>query len=50
MPPEDASANPNTSRDGTRRVSLSTVCTVAGHVVIDGDALVMPTSRDAWNA
>ena len=27
-----------------RRVSLSTVCTVAGKVVIEGDALVMPTS------
>jgi 3-hydroxybutyryl-CoA dehydratase len=26
------------------RVSLSTVCTVAGKVVIEGDALVMPTS------
>ena len=30
-----------------RRVSLGTVCTVGGHVVIDGDALVMPTSRQA---
>ena len=29
-----------------RRVSLSTVCTVNGNVVIDGDALVMPTSRE----
>jgi 3-hydroxybutyryl-CoA dehydratase len=29
-----------------RRVSLSTVCTVDGKVVIDGDALVMPTSRE----
>ncbi len=29
-----------------RRVSLTTVCTVAGKVVIDGDALVMPTSRE----
>lgn len=28
-----------------RRVALSTVCTVAGKVVIEGDALVMPTSR-----
>lgn len=28
-----------------RRVSLATVCTVAGKVVIEGDALVMPTSR-----
>ena len=27
------------------RVSLGTVCTVDGRVVIDGDALVMPTSR-----
>ena len=27
------------------RVTLNTVCTVGGHVVIDGDALVMPTSR-----
>ena len=50
MPLEDASANPNTSRDGTGRVSLSTVCTLAGRVVIDGDALVIPTSRDARNA
>ena len=30
-----------------RRVSLSTVCTVAGKVVIEGDALVMPTSKHA---
>ena len=30
-----------------RRVSLNTVCTVAGKVVIEGDALVMPTSRAA---
>ncbi|MCC8397372.1 MaoC family dehydratase [Paraburkholderia sp. MMS20-SJTR3] len=29
-----------------RRVSLTTVCTVAGKVVIEGDALVMPTSRE----
>jgi 3-hydroxybutyryl-CoA dehydratase len=29
-----------------RRVVLGTVCTVGGRVVIDGDALVMPTSRD----
>jgi 3-hydroxybutyryl-CoA dehydratase len=28
-----------------RRVVLSTVCTVGGKVVIDGDAVVMPTSR-----
>jgi 3-hydroxybutyryl-CoA dehydratase len=28
-----------------RRVTLATVCTVGGKVVIDGDALVMPTSR-----
>ena len=28
-----------------RRVALSTVCTVGGKVVIDGEALVMPTSR-----
>jgi 3-hydroxybutyryl-CoA dehydratase len=28
-----------------RRVSLTTICTVGGKVVIDGDALVMPTSR-----
>ena len=28
-----------------RRVVLSTVCTVSGRVVIDGDAVVMPTSR-----
>jgi len=27
------------------RVVLTTVCTVQGKVVIDGDALVMPTSR-----
>ncbi|MDM0116063.1 MaoC family dehydratase [Variovorax sp. J22R133] len=30
---------------GKRRVSLSTVCTVDGETVIEGDALVMPTSR-----
>ncbi|MDO9449325.1 MAG: MaoC family dehydratase [Rugosibacter sp.] len=30
-----------------RRVSLNTVCTVGGKVVIDGDALVMPTTRIA---
>ncbi|MEJ8859168.1 MaoC family dehydratase [Variovorax robiniae] len=30
---------------GKRRVTLSTVCTVGDQVVIDGDALVMPTSR-----
>lgn len=29
------------------RVALSTVCTVAGRVVIEGDALVMPTSSAA---
>jgi 3-hydroxybutyryl-CoA dehydratase len=29
-----------------RRVKLATVCTVAGKVVVDGDALVMPTSRE----
>jgi 3-hydroxybutyryl-CoA dehydratase len=29
-----------------RRVSLTTVCTVNGKVVIEGDALVMPTSRE----
>ena len=28
-----------------RRVALTTVCTVGGKVVIDGEALVMPTSR-----
>lgn len=28
-----------------RRVSLTTICTVGGKVVIDGDALVMPTRR-----
>ena len=30
-----------------RRVALATVCTVRGKVVIEGDALVMPTSREA---
>jgi 3-hydroxybutyryl-CoA dehydratase len=30
-----------------RRVALATVCTVKGKVVIEGDALVMPTSREA---
>jgi len=30
---------------GKRRVVLDTICTVQGKVVIDGDALVMPTSR-----
>jgi 3-hydroxybutyryl-CoA dehydratase len=30
-----------------RRVSLSTVCTVNGKVVVDGDAMVMPTSSQA---
>ena len=29
-----------------RRVTLSTICTVNGKVVIDGEALVMPTSRE----
>lgn len=29
-----------------RRVVMSTICTVGGKVVIEGDALVMPTSRD----
>jgi len=29
------------------RASLTTVCTVNGKVVIEGDALVMPTSREA---
>jgi 3-hydroxybutyryl-CoA dehydratase len=33
-----------------RRVKLLTVCTVKGKVVIDGDALVMPTSRSARGA
>lgn len=28
-----------------RRVTLTTVCTVGDRIVIDGDALVMPTSR-----
>jgi len=28
------------------RVALTTVCTVKGTVVIEGDALVMPTSRE----
>jgi 3-hydroxybutyryl-CoA dehydratase len=28
-----------------RRVALSTVCTVRDRIVIEGDALVMPTSR-----
>ena len=30
-----------------RRVALSTVCTVDGKAVIEGEALVMPTSRTA---
>jgi 3-hydroxybutyryl-CoA dehydratase len=30
-----------------RRVALTTVCTVKGNVVIEGDALVMPTSLAA---
>ena len=29
-----------------RRVALTTICTVNGKVVIEGDALVMPTSRE----
>ena len=33
-----------------RRVALTTVCTVMGKVVIDGDALVMPTSRETRQA
>jgi 3-hydroxybutyryl-CoA dehydratase len=33
-----------------RRVCLATVCTVAGKVVIEGDALVMPTSGEARSA
>ena len=33
-----------------RRVALTTVCTVKGKVVIDGDALVMPTSRETRSA
>jgi len=28
-----------------RRVTLTTVCTVGDRIVVDGDALVMPTSR-----
>ena len=32
------------------RVSLGTVCTVNGKVVIEGDALVMPTSRETRSA
>ena len=31
--------------EAKRRVSLDTVCTVGGKTVIDGDAVVMPTSR-----
>jgi 3-hydroxybutyryl-CoA dehydratase len=31
---------------GKRRVVLATVCTVDGKVVIDGDAVVVPTSRN----
>ncbi|MBB3181947.1 MaoC family dehydratase [Variovorax sp. Sphag1AA] len=30
-----------------KRVTLTTVCTVGGKVVIEGDAVVMPTSRHA---
>ena len=33
-----------------RRVTLETVCTVDGRVVIDGEALVMPTSRASREA
>jgi 3-hydroxybutyryl-CoA dehydratase len=33
-----------------RRVTLVTVCTVGGKVVIEGDALVMPTSQQARSA
>ena len=33
-----------------RRVTLATVCTVGGKVVVDGDALVMPTSRATRSA
>ena len=33
-----------------RRVALTTVCTVGGKVVIDGEALVMPTSRAGRSA
>jgi len=33
-----------------RRVTLSTVCTVGDQVVIDGEALVMPTSRAGRSA
>ena len=33
-----------------RRVTLNTVCTVAGKVVIDGEALVMPTSKASLSA
>ena len=32
---------------GKKRVVLTTVCTVDGKIVIDGDALVMPTSCSA---
>jgi 3-hydroxybutyryl-CoA dehydratase len=30
-----------------RRVRLTTICTVDGEIVVDGDALVMTTSREA---
>jgi 3-hydroxybutyryl-CoA dehydratase len=30
-----------------RRAALTTICTVKGKVVIDGDALVMPTSSES---
>ena len=33
-----------------RRVALATVCTVKGKVVVEGDALVMTTSREARQA
>jgi 3-hydroxybutyryl-CoA dehydratase len=33
-----------------RRVTLTTTCTVAGKVVVDGDALVMPTSKAVRSA
>ncbi|MDM0027508.1 MaoC family dehydratase [Variovorax saccharolyticus] len=33
-----------------KRVTLTTICTVEGKVVIDGDAIVMPTSRQARQA
>ena len=30
-----------------RRVTLTTICTVGDKVVIDGEAVVMPTSRQS---